>query len=166
MSKLIVILITALLAVTTLGCQNTAETVSAGAKLKLTDTLIAEGIVANAIITDSLTETESNMVVTAVNSYLRFRGKYFTEISIRNMTVEELYIDYNRLRQQYRIVYSVVGKHWDEYTPATQKELLFYNNQARAFDKLLKKAVLQNEKAIAANTLIQMGSLMFQILGK
>jgi hypothetical protein len=117
-----------------------------------TDYAIASGEADRTIKSVKLKDSERMIVDHAINQYNVFIERWKTKNLVENR--EEFLYEFRELKKQYYAVDAIVKKHWQEYTPAQQAQLLEYQEAAISLNATTEKlARLDMWRAVGVNAL-------------
>lgn len=139
-----------LLALTVNACSVTPKQAAEVAlKAAYVDQLIKTGAVAEAVYSSKLSDEELNTVRNALLEYNKFRDKWGKMVTkdplgvVTNLSL--LSVDYSVLRNQYKLVETVVYTNWSEYDPYIQAVLQDYQDRAVKLDQLVTDLIKKQE---------------------
>ena len=117
-----------------------------------TDYAIASGEADKTVKSIPLTDTEKLVIDHAINRYNQFIETWKDKSLIENR--QEFLFEFRELKKQYYSVDSIVKRHWLEYTPEQQAQLLEYQEAAIALNETTEKlARLDMWRALGVNAL-------------
>lgn len=132
----IIILIVCLAAL--LGCGTILKRTDDLANAVIANDLILSGQVAETVKKIELNDFENTAVSHATNSYANFVEKWkhsITDLDVASPVFNEFVRDYSDLVRQYKMVESVVEKHWLAYSHDDQIILQNYKHRAKKLDE-------------------------------
>ncbi len=117
-----------------------------------TDYAIASGEADKTVKSIPLTDTEKLIIDHAINQYNQFIETWKDKSLIENR--QEFLFEFRELKKQYYSVDAIVKRHWLEYSPAQQAQLLEYQEAAISLNATTEKlARLDMWRAVGANAM-------------
>ncbi|MCP4280093.1 MAG: hypothetical protein GY776_08815 [Alteromonas sp.] len=138
------------------GCLTTPTPVES-----LADELIESGLVLDAVVADTFSDQELDIVLKAVEDYKKFHARYVVDPSPSYI---EVAVAFANLRGNYKVVERIVSDHWDEYPASVQHELKFYREEAKLYDKTIQAKIKAGKTAEAFQTAVKLGQLVVKVI--
>ncbi len=137
------------------GCMVTTPVES------LANELMESGLVLDAVVTDTFSDQELDIVLKAVEEYKKFHARYIVD---PNPSYVEVALAFASLRGNYKVVERIVLDHWYEYPVPIQHELRVYQKEAKLYNKVIKTKIKAGKTAEAFQTAIKFGQLVVKVV--
>ncbi len=137
------------------GCLTTPTPIES-----LANELIESGLVVDAVVADTFSDQELDILIGAVEDYKKFHARYVVD---PNPTYIEVGVAFAALRGNYKVVERIVIDHWDEYPAPVQHELKFYREEAKLYEKVIHAKIAAGKTAEAFQTAMALGQLVIKV---